>query len=191
MVTNIIIRCTNGVGHPGNCNDKYVPIHICFGLAVPLTKHDSLAGEPPLGVSYAPCMFKAHHLPLRNRSRRYFVRRTNLPLGYQSSTSAGDAACSKNGIVYGANGPFPVPGGTVSSSSVASASATPSATANVTTASNATGTTAGSGSTPKLTPTPSAYTGDASSVFALGDRSQSLGSAVALLGLAAGMGWLL
>lgn len=33
---NIIIRCTDGVGQPGNCNDN-------------------LAGYPPLGVNYSPC----------------------------------------------------------------------------------------------------------------------------------------
>ncbi|KAK0365457.1 hypothetical protein LTR91_005946 [Friedmanniomyces endolithicus] len=33
---NIIIRCNNGVGQPGNCDDN-------------------LSGEPPLGVNYAPC----------------------------------------------------------------------------------------------------------------------------------------
>ncbi|KAK5728987.1 hypothetical protein LTR15_002128 [Elasticomyces elasticus] len=33
---NIIIRCTNGVGQPGNCNDN-------------------LAGYPPIGVNYSPC----------------------------------------------------------------------------------------------------------------------------------------
>lgn len=128
--------------------------------------------------------------------RRRCKRQANLTLGYESSPTAGDAACSKNGIVYGANGSFPVPG-TVSSSSAVSASATPSASASVTpsasangtTAPYATGTTAGSGSTPKLTPTPSAYTGGASSVLALGDKSQRFGSVVALLGLVAGMGW--
>ncbi|TKA73705.1 hypothetical protein B0A55_05477 [Friedmanniomyces simplex] len=33
---NIIIRCTNGVGQPGNCDDN-------------------LDGEPPMGLNYAPC----------------------------------------------------------------------------------------------------------------------------------------
>ncbi|TKA71595.1 hypothetical protein B0A49_04728 [Cryomyces minteri] len=88
LVTNIIIRCNNGVGQPGNCNDN-------------------LSGEPPDGVNYAPC--------------------------YQTSTTAGDAACSKNGTVYPASGaPFPVPvaGGsnsTTSASASVSASASASA----------------------------------------------------------------
>ncbi|SLM37901.1 hypothetical protein LPUS_07892 [Lasallia pustulata] len=142
LVTNIIIRCTDGVGQPGNCDDN-------------------LAGEPPLGVNYSPC--------------------------YQSSPTAGDAACSKNGIVYGPNGTFPVPGA-VSSSSAVSASATPSTPANATTGPYATGTT-GPGST--LTPSPLTYTGAASSVLVLGDKSSGFGSAIALFGLVAGMGWFL
>lgn len=40
--TNIIIRCTNGVGQPGNCNDN-------------------LAGRPPTGVRYSPC-FETNNL---------------------------------------------------------------------------------------------------------------------------------
>jgi len=56
---SIIIRCTNGIGYPGNCNDN-------------------LAGEPPLGVNPASC--------------------------FQCSTTAGAAACSKNGIVYPTSG---------------------------------------------------------------------------------------
>jgi len=37
LSTNIIIRCTNGIGQPGNCNDN-------------------LAGVPPVGVKpFAPC----------------------------------------------------------------------------------------------------------------------------------------
>lgn len=48
--SNIIIRCEDGVGHPGNCNDN-------------------LSGTFPIGLSYSPC--------------------------YQTSETAGDAACSK------------------------------------------------------------------------------------------------
>lgn len=63
LATNIIIRCDeNGIGHGGNCNDN-------------------LAGEPPMGVNYAPC--------------------------YQTSETSGDAACSKNCIVYGGSGNYP------------------------------------------------------------------------------------
>ncbi|OCK82306.1 hypothetical protein K432DRAFT_380535 [Lepidopterella palustris CBS 459.81] len=37
LTTNIIVRCTNGIGQPGNCNDN-------------------LAGVPPVGVkTFAPC----------------------------------------------------------------------------------------------------------------------------------------
>ncbi|KAH8687966.1 hypothetical protein BGZ60DRAFT_466138 [Tricladium varicosporioides] len=64
LVTNIIIRCNNGVGQPGNCNDN-------------------LAGQFPQGVNYSPC--------------------------FETSPSAGDAACSKNCIVYGKNGTSPLP----------------------------------------------------------------------------------
>jgi len=56
---NIIIRCLNGVGSPGNCNDN-------------------LSGEFPTGVNYAPC--------------------------YQTSDASGDAACSKNCVVYEGSG---------------------------------------------------------------------------------------
>lgn len=65
--TNIIIRCTNGVGQPGNCNDN-------------------LAGRPPIGVRFSPC--------------------------YQPKAEVGDAACSRNCIVYPENGsaPFTIPG---------------------------------------------------------------------------------
>ena len=73
---NIIVRCSNGIGYAGNCNDN-------------------LAGEPPLGDNgLAGC--------------------------YQSSAYAGDAACTKAGLVYPASGsgatnynkttPFPIPG---------------------------------------------------------------------------------
>jgi hypothetical protein len=55
LTTNIIIRCNNGIGGPGNCDDN-------------------LDGEPPVGLNYAPC--------------------------WQTSNSSGDAACSKNCIVY-------------------------------------------------------------------------------------------
>lgn len=55
LSTNIIIRCNNGVGGPGNCNDN-------------------LSGEPPMGVFGSLC--------------------------YQSSTTAGDANCEKNCVVY-------------------------------------------------------------------------------------------
>ncbi|KAL1297260.1 hypothetical protein AAFC00_004819 [Neodothiora populina] len=79
---NIIIRCTNGVGQAGNCNDN-------------------LAGEYPVGVKWAPC--------------------------WQSSPTAGDAACSKNGTVYPESGvnyndttPFPIPGSIVSSGNASS-----------------------------------------------------------------------
>jgi len=57
--SNIIIRCINGVGQAGNCNDN-------------------LAGEPPLGVNYAPC--------------------------FDCGANSGRAACSKNGIVYPGSG---------------------------------------------------------------------------------------
>ncbi|KAK4541856.1 hypothetical protein LTR36_007388 [Oleoguttula mirabilis] len=66
--TNIIIRCTNGVGQAGNCNDN-------------------LDGEPPLGVSFAPC--------------------------FDCGDTSGRAACSKMGVVYPGSGtglgstPFP------------------------------------------------------------------------------------
>ncbi|MCJ1302451.1 hypothetical protein MMC08_005254 [Hypocenomyce scalaris] len=146
LVTNIIIRCVNGVGGAGNCDDN-------------------LDGEPPFGLNYAPC--------------------------YQSSPTAGDAACSKDGIVYGLNGTFPVPGTVNTTSSVASASASPSTPANVSTAPYATGTAPGSGGVPNPSILPVPYTGAAYSVIALGHKSQILRSAVALLGLAAGMGWFL
>lgn len=71
LQASIIIRCTNGVGYAGNCNDDE-------------------AGEPPLGVNYAPC--------------------------WQSSPTAGNAACMKNCIVH------PDAGGRFS---LASCSATP------------------------------------------------------------------
>jgi hypothetical protein len=50
LSTNIIFRCVNGIGGPGNCNDN-------------------LSGYPPVGVNYAPC--------------------------WQTSSTSGDAACSK------------------------------------------------------------------------------------------------
>lgn len=91
LVTNIIIRCTNGVGQPGNCNDN-------------------LAGKPPLGVNYSPC--------------------------YQSSPTSGDAACSKNCIVYGSsgnyNGTFTLPNCTVTSSSATSATSAPTSSTSAT-----------------------------------------------------------
>jgi len=62
FVTNIIIRCKNGVGQPGNCNDN-------------------LAGQPPLGVKYSPCV--------------------------DSEPSQGNAACSKNCVIYPENGSSP------------------------------------------------------------------------------------
>ncbi|KAK5118697.1 hypothetical protein LTR85_007903 [Meristemomyces frigidus] len=66
--TNIIIRCLNGVGQGGNCNDN-------------------LAGEPPVGVNFAPC--------------------------FDCGANSSRAACSKDGIVYPGSGtglgntPFP------------------------------------------------------------------------------------
>ena len=149
---------------------------------------NSLAGEPPLGVNYSPCMSKAQTFSLSTSfCENIAPRLTNLNTGYQSSPTAGDAACSKNGIVYGQNGTFPVPGA-VSSSSAVTASATPSTPANATTGPYATGTT-GPGST--LTPSPLTYTGAASPVLVHGDISSGFGSAVALFGLLAGMGWFL
>lgn len=70
LESNIIIRCVDGTGYAGNCNDN-------------------LVGEPPLGVSYSPC--------------------------WQTSKISGNAACSKNGVVYPSDGknnttPFAVPG---------------------------------------------------------------------------------
>ena len=50
LKTNIIIRCSNGFGRPGNCNDN-------------------MAGRPPIGLTFSPC--------------------------FETSISAGDAACSK------------------------------------------------------------------------------------------------
>ncbi|KAH8651395.1 hypothetical protein BX600DRAFT_516965 [Xylariales sp. PMI_506] len=68
LMSSLIVRCTNGVGQLGNCNDN-------------------LAGEPPVGVNYAPC--------------------------WETSITSGDAACSKDCIVYGdsgnANGTFTLP----------------------------------------------------------------------------------
>ena len=62
LSTNIIIRCDeNAIGHGGNCNDN-------------------LAGEPPVGVNFAPC--------------------------WQTSETSGDAACSKNCVVYGGSGNY-------------------------------------------------------------------------------------
>ncbi|KAG0652755.1 hypothetical protein D0Z07_0092, partial [Hyphodiscus hymeniophilus] len=83
LSSSIIIRCSNGIGQPGNCNDN-------------------LSGEPPFDVWYAPC--------------------------WQTSTTSGDAACSKNCVVYGAsgnaNGTFTLPDCTpedpISSSTTAS-----------------------------------------------------------------------
>lgn len=90
LATNIIIRCDeNAIGHGGNCNDN-------------------LAGEPPLGVNFAPC--------------------------WQTSETSGDAACSKNCIVYGGsgnyNGTFSLPADVctpsyTATSSVASSTAAP------------------------------------------------------------------
>jgi len=64
--------------------------------------NDNLAGVPPVGVkTFAPC--------------------------YQSSNSAGDAACSYNGMAYPDSGePYPIPGYPASSSSSYSSSAAPS-----------------------------------------------------------------
>ncbi|PMD44877.1 hypothetical protein L207DRAFT_524322 [Hyaloscypha variabilis F] len=59
LSTNIIIRCLNGVGGPGNCNDN-------------------LDGAPPIG--------------------------DNPTLCWQTSLTSGDAACSKNCIVYCGSG---------------------------------------------------------------------------------------
>ncbi|KAF1351032.1 hypothetical protein BDV97DRAFT_368711 [Delphinella strobiligena] len=86
--SNLIIRCVNGSGQVGNCDDN-------------------LAGEAPDGVNFSPC--------------------------WQSSPTAGDAACSKNGTVYPDSGsdaiynctaPFPVPGSVVTSAGSASGTTT-------------------------------------------------------------------
>lgn len=68
-----------------------------------LTINHSLAGVPPVGVkSFAPCSF-----PLPST---YKVSIADNDTGYQSSPTAGDAACSYNGTVYAENGTsFPIP----------------------------------------------------------------------------------
>ena len=95
---DIIIRCNNGVGTAGNCNDN-------------------LADQPPFGDNgLAGC--------------------------YQSSMNAGDAACTKAGLVYPASGsgsmnynktmPFPIPGTLAGSNVTTSVQAGPaSATGNL------------------------------------------------------------
>lgn len=76
---DIIIRCANGIGQPGNCNDN-------------------LAGYPPYGNNgLAGC--------------------------YQTTRMSGDAACTKNGLVYPGSGAadssdtasFPIPSTTAAS----------------------------------------------------------------------------
>lgn len=104
--SNIIIRCNNGVGQPGNCNDN-------------------LAGSPPQGVNYAPC--------------------------YETSPSAGDAACSKNCIVYAPGGNFPVPGCTPTYSSSSTTSSTTASVYGSSTTSTSTSTLVYSSSTSSTT----------------------------------------
>lgn len=88
---DFIIRCNNGVGVAGNCNDN-------------------LANQPPFGDNgLAGC--------------------------YQSSETAGDAACTKAGLVYPASGsgavnynntmPFPIPGSLAGSNVTTSVQAGP------------------------------------------------------------------
>ncbi|MCJ1314000.1 hypothetical protein MMC25_007680 [Agyrium rufum] len=79
LTSNIIIRCSKGIGYGGNCNDN-------------------LAGIPPVGVKSAA-------------------------LCYQTSPTAGNAACSFNGIVYPDSGPsFAIPtNGTVKPTSTVTA----------------------------------------------------------------------
>jgi hypothetical protein len=101
--TDIIIRCTGTKGQPGRCTD------VCAELLGRetrwLTWKQNLAGAPPLGVQPALC--------------------------YQSSPTAGDAACEKNCVVYGASSSFTLPAAvctpyyTATSSIAASTSSTP------------------------------------------------------------------
>lgn len=99
-------------------------------------------------------------------------------LCYQSSATAGDAACEKSGVVYGQNGSFPLPNATVT---------TTSSTGTTVILATGTGSSTGSsnGSTTVTTPTPSA------TVFLGGASSLSLGSGVAFLVMGAAMAFAL
>lgn len=81
LTSNIIIRCSNGVGQPGNCNDN-------------------LAGVPPVGVKTSA-------------------------LCYQTSDTAGDGACSYNGVAYPDNGnPFTIGASSSTSTSCSTSTST-------------------------------------------------------------------
>lgn len=76
----------------------------------------SLAGVPPGGLK-TNALCKYPHVPFASsrrvptHSHRNKVGLQLKLLGYQSSTIAGDAACSLDGIVYPQSGsPFPIPG---------------------------------------------------------------------------------
>ena len=191
-MTNIIIRCVNGVGGAGNCDDKCVSVPRSCCVAQATNNPQQPRRRTTIRTKFCPMYVQGSPFSLLLYMATAIASHvTDLDAGYQSSPTAGDAACSKNGIVYGLNGTFPVPGTVNTTTSVASASANPSTPANVSTAPYATGTAPGSGGGPNPSISPVSYTGAASSIIALGHKSQILGSAVALLGLVAGVGWFL
>lgn len=105
---------------------------------------------------------------------------------YQSSPTAGDAACSYNGTVYGSGAPFAIPSGGSSSASSASSATASSGTALPTgtgvapiypTGANSTGAAGPTGGATSAKPSAPAYTGAAS--------ANTVGGALAALGLAA------
>ena len=95
----------------------------------------SLAGVPPGGLkTNALCKYPLVLIPNSRRVQPTLIAmKFELqlkPSGYQSSTTAGDAACSLDGIVYPASGsPFPIP---ASKQSAAAGSGTGAATATAT-----------------------------------------------------------
>ncbi|MCJ1370665.1 hypothetical protein MMC20_001878 [Loxospora ochrophaea] len=108
LTSNIIIRCSNGTGYAGNCNDE-------------------LAGLPPIGVKLSALCVSS----LLSHSSSLSL----IPnLGYESGNMTGDAACSFNSMVYPDSGdPYPVPG---SSSAAMNSSSNDTSTAAGTTTSD-------------------------------------------------------
>jgi len=132
LQSNIIIRCTNGIGQPGNCNDN-------------------LSGEPPTGLSYAPC--------------------------WETNSTSGDAACSKNCVVYGSsgnyNGTFTLPDCTPISSS---SSASPTSTSSTASSTSQSATTTPSSSTASASSTlsSSSTTATVTTISTFGSTTETL-----------------